>query len=506
MATKTTTIKKTRKMSDVTMRPRKKKTPEVAEVEIVVEQEITTPAAATPPPQGGEEKLIKFETEVVNPETPLEPTFIKGDELPQTGQVEEIKKETAPSNKFINNIKSFSFSMPALPSMPSFKVKKFFTNKEEIEKIAPKDTKARPGNSFFTSLKSLNFTRLSIKDQTFFVKRLSFLIKAGIPMGESLVMIRTQTKKRGYASILDSVISNVMNGQRLSSSLARFKHIFGDFTINIIEFGEESGILSQNLEYIADELKKRQALRKKIISASIYPIIVTIATIGIVIFLMVFLFPKIMPIFTSLKYDLPLTTRMVIAISNFFSQWGLLTFGILFILGVAFIITLKKSPTVHFYFDKFLLKLPVIGKIIRDYNMANFTRTMGLLLRGGISMSEALPISAKTTPNLVYKKEFKALGAVVSRGAVISTHLNKNRHLFPDLVSQIVSVGEHSGNLSNSLIYLSEMYEAEIDDFTKNLSSMVEPVLMIIMGILVGFIAISIITPIYGITQHLNVK
>src|SRR3989338_1614573 len=154
MATKTTTIKKTRKMSDVTMRPRKKKTPEVAEVEIVVEQEITTPAAATPPPQGGEEKLIKFETEVVNPETPLEPTFIKGDELPQTGQVEEIKKETAPSNKFINNIKSFSFSMPALPSMPSFKVKKFFTNKEEIEKIAPKDTKARPGNSFFTSLKS----------------------------------------------------------------------------------------------------------------------------------------------------------------------------------------------------------------------------------------------------------------------------------------------------------------------------------------------------------------
>ena len=150
--------------------------------------------------------------------------------------------------------------------------------------------------------------------------------------------------------------------------------------------------------------------------------------------------------------------------------------------------------------------MPIIGKIMRDYNLANFTRTMGLLLRGGITMGDALPISAKTTPNLVYKKEFKELAVVVNRGAKISTHLSKSRDLFPDIVTQIISVGEHSGNLSNSLMYLSEMYEAEVDDFTKNLSSMIEPILMIIMGILVGFIAISIITPIYGITQHLNVK
>jgi len=129
---------------------------------------------------------------------------------------------------------------------------------------------------------------------------------------------------------------------------------------------------------------------------------------------------------------------------------------------------------------------------------------MGLLLRGGVTMSDALPISAKTTPNLVYKAEFKSLAAVVNRGQKISTHLSKAPYLFPDIVTQIVAVGEHSGNLSSSLIYLSEMYEAEIDDFTKNLSSMIEPILMIIMGILVGFIAISIITPIYGITQHLN--
>src|SRR3989344_5874952 len=247
-------------------------------------------------------------------------------------------------------------------------------------------------------------------------------------------------------------------------------------------------------------------LRKKIISASVYPIIVTIATIGIVTFLMVFLFPKILPIFSSLKYDLPLSTRIVIGISNFISHWGLVTLGFLVVVLVAFLITIKKSPTIRLYYHKFLLKIPIIGKIIRDYNLANFTRTMGLLLRSGVTMGEALPISAKTTPNLVYREEYKALSSVVNRGSKLSTHLIIHRALFLDIVAQIVSVGENSGNLSNSLIYLSEMYEAEIDDFTKNLSSMVEPILMIVMGVLVGFIAISIITPIYGITQHLNVR
>jgi type IV pilus assembly protein PilC len=361
-------------------------------------------------------------------------------------------------------------------------------------------------NSIWNSVKEMSFTRMSIKDRTFFVKRLSFLIKAGMPMRESLVMIREQTRRKGYALVLDTIIASVSSGQNLSTSLAGFKNMFGEFAINIISFGEQSGILSENLEYIADELKKRQALRRKIIGASIYPIIVTIATIGIVTFLMVFLFPKIMQVFSSLNYGLPFSTRIVIASSNFIIHFGFITLVLLIALTIAFIITLKNNRTVAFHFDKFLMKIPIVGKIIQDYNMANFTRTMGLLLRGGITMGEALPISAKTTQNLVYKEEFKMLSQVVNRGEKISTHLSKTRDLFPDVVTQIVSVGEHSGNLSNSLMYLSEMYESDIDDLTKNLSNMVEPVLMIVMGLLVGFIAISIITPIYGITQHLQPK
>ena len=346
----------------------------------------------------------------------------------------------------------------------------------------------------------------SLKKQIFFVKRLSFLIKAGIPVRESLIMMREQTHEGGYASILDTIINNVSSGQNLSTSLSKLKNIFGDFVINIISFGEQSGILSENLEYVADELKKRNLLRKKIISAAIYPIIVTIATLGILIFLMVYLFPKIMPIFSSINMKLPLSTRIMIFISKFIIHDGFLSIILLGVIIVIFLIILKKNSTVHFYFDKSILKIPIIGKIIQDYNIANFTRTMGLLLKSGITLGEALPISAKTTSNLVYKQEFTMLSDVTNQGAKISTHLVKQRKLFPDIVTQIISVGEYSGNLSSSFIYLSEMYEEEIDDLTKNLSSLVEPVLMIFMGILVGFVAISIITPIYGITQHLQLK
>jgi type IV pilus assembly protein PilC len=358
--------------------------------------------------------------------------------------------------------------------------------------------------SKLSSWKNISFGRMSIKDQTFFIKRLSFLIKAGIPILESLHLLREQTKKKSYGRILDSVIEDVSNGQYLSTSLGKFRNTFGDFSINLISFGESSGILSENLEYLAEELRKKHALKKKIISAFIYPAIVTLATIGITAFLMIYLFPKIMPIFTSIHMELPLSTRIVMAMSNFTRSYGLLTVGVLFLILVALFIFLKKSKKFHYYFDMYLIKMPILGQIIQQYNLANSTRTMGLLLKSGITVSEALPIVAKTTVNMVYQKEFQNLSITISRGEKISTYLKIRRRLFPDVVSQIISVGERSGSLSSSLIYLSDMYENEVDDFTKNLSNLIEPLLMIFMGVMVGFIAISIITPIYGITQHLT--
>lgn len=352
----------------------------------------------------------------------------------------------------------------------------------------------------------MSFVRLSIKDQTFFIKRLSFLTKAGIPMLESLSMIREQSRKRGHNKILDCLIKDVSSGQNLSTSLAKFKNAFGEFAINIISFGEQSGILPENLEYLAEELRKRQALRKKIIGASIYPAIVTLATLGITGFLMVYLFPKIMPIFSSINMELPWSTKALVFISDFIRNYGLVSIVSLIIIVIAIIVVVKTIYVVHFYFDKTLLKIPLVGKIMQDYNLANSTRTLGLLLKSGITTSDALPITAKTTQNLVYRNQFMHLGKIVDRGEKISVYMRTDRTLFPDVLTQVISVGERSGKLSDSLVYLSEMYEAEVEDFTKNLSGLVEPVLMIFMGVIVGFVAISIITPIYGITQHLSPK
>ncbi len=350
----------------------------------------------------------------------------------------------------------------------------------------------------------ISAVRLSMREQTFFAKRLSFLIKAGVPVLDSLHMISEQTKSKRYAKMLEAVIHDVSNGQYLSKALEKFKRSFGELAINIIYVGETTGILSENLEYLAEELKKKHALRRKVIGAFIYPALVTVATIVITSFLVVFLFPKLLPVFSSLNVELPFTTRFIISLSNFLKNYGLLILGIIGGLSILIPILLRKIEPFHFFYDRTVLRIPLIGKMAQYYNLANMTRTLGLLLKSGVTLTESLPMTAKATSNLVYKKEIEKMLKVVDRGEKLSSHIKKHTSLFPEVLSQIISVGEKSGSLSSSLIYLSELYEGEVDDFTKNISNLIEPILMIFMGLMVGFVAISIIIPIYGITQNLQ--
>jgi type IV pilus assembly protein PilC len=361
--------------------------------------------------------------------------------------------------------------------------------------------KPKPFENLF---KDFSFGKLSLKEQAFFAKRLSFLIRAGVPLLDAIHMIREQTKAKKQQKVFDSVINDISNGQSLAASLGKFKNVFGDFAINMIAVGEETGVLSENLAYLANELKKRQELKRKVIGALVYPIFISIATFGLTALLTAFIFPKIMPIFTSLNVELPVTTRFMIWVSDFLRHWGWLVILLLILFVFAFILTLKRSNKFHFVFDRNVLRIPFVGNMIRNYNLANISRTLGLLLNGGMTLTEAIPITSRSTGNLVYKDEFQKLSSVVDRGEKLSSHLAIDRKLFPDILAQIVSVGERSGNLAETLGYLSDLYEAEVEDSTKNLSSLIEPILMIFMGLIVGFVAISVITPIYGITQHLS--
>jgi len=353
-------------------------------------------------------------------------------------------------------------------------------------------------------LTSLSRPRISTSDQIFFIKRLSFLINANIPILESLGMILEQTRGVGFKKIITAVIEDMSNGQLLSESLGKWKGIFSSHTLHIIYFAESSGSLGENLEYIALELEKKQILRKKVLSAFIYPALVTVATFGITIFLMIYLFPKITPVFKSLRMELPLSTRIVMFTSTLIREHGFLIAGLLVVVVISFTTLFKKNRWVKVVVHKSIFKIPVIGKIFKSYELTNITRTLGLLLKSGLTLSDALPIAVAATGNVLYKNELIILDERITRGEKMSLYLETRPFLFPIVIPQIIAVGERSGNLPESLIYLSLFYEQEVDDFTRNLSTLIEPLLMISLGLLVGFIAISIITPIYGITQNLH--
>jgi type II secretory pathway component PulF len=371
-----------------------------------------------------------------------------------------------------------------------------FAPREEIIEaavIAP-----RSSFEFFTS------ARFSLKEQIFFTKRMAFLSRAGVPVLEALSIIKNQTKSPQKAKVYESLIADVANGQNLSASMAKFKYFLTDFGVNLVKVGESSGILEQNLTYLADELVKKDLLRKKVIGAMVYPIFITLATLGVTTLLTVYIFPKIMPIFTSLHVDLPLTTRILIAVSDYLRHWGLLTLLVILIALVAFILARMHFREFRYHTDNALFYIPLAGAIARSYNLANFCRTMGLMLRSGLQIAVAMEITAETTPNLVYQRAFAEVAACLRRGEPMSRELERREKLFPSILTHMIAVGEKTGSLSQTLSYLSEMYESEVDDQTKNLSSSIEPVLMIVMGLLVGLIAVSVITPIYGITQHLS--
>ena len=354
------------------------------------------------------------------------------------------------------------------------------------------------------SVKKSPFLRFSIKDQVFFAKRLSFLVHASVPMLDSLYILQRQTKSKLKRQMFDHIIEDVKNGQFLASSLAKFSKVFGNFAISIIRTGETSGTLDESLVYLAEELEKKQQLQRKVFGALIYPALIITATLGVVGLLTIYVFPKILPIFASLDFELPITTKILIWLTNFLTAWGLWIGGAVILIGVLIAWLVAAKDGAHYIWDRVVIKVPLLGKIALNYQIANLTRTIGLLLKADVGVVDSFSIAGDTTNNIAYRRALKAVSASIIRGESISSQLAKRPDLFPDLTSQMVAIGERTGRLSDTFIYLSGLYEEEVDNRTKNLSNAIEPILMITLGLVVGFIAISIITPIYQVTQNLN--
>lgn len=345
---------------------------------------------------------------------------------------------------------------------------------------------------------------VSFQEKINFARHLSVAIKSSMPLLEALRLIRKQIPGKGFTAIIDDIIKDVNNGQFLAQGMKKYDHVFGDFFVNMVRVGESSGNLSQTLLYLAHELQKQKEVASRVKSAMVYPAVIFFATIAITGFLTFFIFPKILPVFGSLNVQLPATTRSLIFVLKFMQDHGIV-FGIVMTfvaIGMRLILLVRA---VHFMFDQFVLSVPVISKVTKSITLTNFTRSLAILLKSGMTIVDALEIAKGTFHNLYYRREIEMLIEGVKRGESMTRYLESRPALFPPMMVGMIQVGETTGNLEENLTYVAEFYESEVNESVGNLTTVIEPLLLLFMGFLVGFVALSIITPIYKITQGLQV-
>lgn len=338
-----------------------------------------------------------------------------------------------------------------------------------------------------------------------FARHLSLMIKGGVSLTEAIITLKGEVKSRSFKKAIDDILKRVMAGERLGKAMSFHPRIFDKFYQNIVMVGEESGSLEENLKYLAQKLQKDIEMGKKVKDALIYPgIIISLAFI-IVFVVAFFVLPKITDLFRALQITLPFATRLLISSISFLRSYWMFGLGIIFSI-IILIRILIKIKSVKFFLDRVSLSLPILGRIFKNFNLAYFSRNFYALLKSGIPLLESLSILSETAPNQVYAKNLLKIQQRVERGEKISQGLKLFPKDFPSVFSEMVLVGERSGTLEESFSYLSDYHEKETDQILKSLSSLIEPVLLILIGIFVGFVAIAIITPVYQFTGQLRFR
>jgi len=348
----------------------------------------------------------------------------------------------------------------------------------------------------------ISWGRITGLDKLLFAKHLATMIKSGLSLTESLEIAIDQASTK-MKKVLKDVLSSVNNGKSLSSSLSRHSKVFSPVFINMVNVGEKGGTLAENLEYLSVQLEKDYDLKRKVKGAMLYPIIVISATVILGVALSIFILPRLVKLFTSLKVELPIMTKIFLAIANFLVGYGLYLLAGLVVLIILVRILIRAKWSKQF-FHRLYLKVPVVKRLIYHINLARFSRILGTLLKSGVPIIESLEITASTLGNSVYQKHIEIATQGVKKGKSLSSVLQPYEKYFPKITTRMISVGEKSGNLDEILFYLARFYEDEVDNATKNLSTTLEPLLLILIGLVIGFIGVAIISPIYQLSGSLK--
>jgi len=343
-------------------------------------------------------------------------------------------------------------------------------------------------------------TSIPLAEKLFFIQHLGIMLKAGISLSVTLKTLAKQTANKRFARIIADISKNVEKGVSFTESLKPHEKIFGQLTINMIESGEISGKLEEVLKRLYIQFKKNHELVSKVKGALTYPIVILVAMGGIGTFMMIAVVPKITAMFKDFNAELPLVTKLLIKFSDSLVANGLL-YLVALVVVILIIVQLIKTKRGRYVFHGLLLKLPIFSPIIKKINLARFARTTSSLLRTDIMIIKSFQIAANVLGNVYYRDALMEISDKIKKGGTINEVIANYPKLFPPVVTQMIAVGEDTGELDYILEELAEFYEGEIDQTMNNLPAIIEPILILALGLVVGGMAVAVIMPMYTLTS-----
>ena len=366
------------------------------------------------------------------------------------------------------------------------------------ERITPGSIREK-GKEF--AMPTFGSGKVKTKDIAIFFRQFSVMIDAGLPLVQCLEILAANQENQAFQKTLTGVRTTVEGGATLANAMRQYPAVFDDLTTNMIEAGETGGILDIILQRLATYVEKAVRLKAAVKSALIYPIAVVSIAVLIVGALLKWVVPIFSNLFAGLGVALPLPTRIVMGLSAFVQTfwWLVLVVAIGLVVGIK---QIRKHPRGRYYFDKMLLKLPIVGSLLRKIAVGRFTRTLGTLITSGVPILEGLAITAKTSGNAVLEEALLKVRKAIEEGRTIVDPL-KECGVFPNMVTQMIGVGEATGAMDNMLQKIADFYEEEVDAATKDMLAMLEPVIIGLLGFMIGGIVIALYMPLFAMIAKL---
>ena len=341
--------------------------------------------------------------------------------------------------------------------------------------------------------------KIDFNDIVDFTRQVALMLNAGLTLIDSLEILKKQTNKIILKKMIEEISIKIKGGSSFSVALIDYKNYFSKLYISLVKSGEASGKLGEILLRLADNLEKEREFKSKLKGALVYPAIVIIGMFVVMFIMVTFVLPKLLGLYKDFNVELPLSTKILIAVSNFSTQFWPLVLVLIFVASY-FIKKYLATKVGKNNFDQFALKLPVFGKIISISALVESTRTLAILIASGISILDALSIVVDATENVVYQQAFLTVSHKVEKGLSMGTAFEQEE-IFPPILVQMTQVGEQTGKLDDTLFRLSKYFEMQSEMATKTMTTLIEPAILVVLGVGVGFLVMSVITPIYNLTN-----